>query len=214
MIHLYSGSRCTMSHRARLILNKKDMDFKVIDVTPSVHQNLLLKTSNYHSTPVLIDDIDKNLKKKDLILTEIDIICEYIDERFPHPQFMPIEPTEKARLRMYNRQFEHELFVHVRVLENSNGKDSKKNVADAKKKIISSLDILAKEFIASKRIEYIFSNNFSLLDAAILPLLWRLEAFNITIKPTWANMMKYANKHFESTDFLASLTPAERGMRK
>ena len=215
MIHLYSDSRCPFSHRARIVLHKKDMDFKIIDVNINLRQDLMV-LNPYNETPVLVDDIDKNNKKKDLILLDPNIICEYIDERFPHPQLMPIEPAEKARLRMLMHHFDRELFLHLRTLDSINLKDAKmkKELEKAKKNIISSLDEIAEVFVVNKKAEYLFGNTFSLLDAAILPLLWRLEYYEIEVKPTWSSMMKYADKFFITTEFIASLTPAERGMRK
>ena len=116
MIHLYSDSRCPFSHCARIVLCMKDMDFKINDVHIGTRQDLML-LNPYNETPVLVDDIDKN--KKDLVLIDTSIICEYIDERFPHPQLMPIEPAEKARLRMLIFNFDRELFAHLRTLDNN-----------------------------------------------------------------------------------------------
>ena len=65
MIHLYSDSRCPFSHRARIVLNYKDMDFKIIDVNINYRQDLML-LNPYNETPVLVDDIDKNNKRNDL----------------------------------------------------------------------------------------------------------------------------------------------------
>lgn len=215
MIHLYSDSRCPFSHRARIVLNKKDMDFKVIDVNINMRQDLMT-LNPYNETPVLVDDIDKNNKKKDLVLLDTNIICEYIDDRFPHPQLMPIEPAEKARLRMLMHRFDRELFAHVRKLDTMNLKDSKvkKEAEKIKKPIIAGLDSIAQVFIANKKSEYIFGNTFSLLDAAILPLLWRLPYYDIEIKLSWAGMMRYAQQFFDTPEFISSLTPAERVMRQ
>jgi stringent starvation protein A len=213
MIHLYSDS-CPFSHRARIVLNFKGMEFVIIDVN-IVRQDLML-LSPYNETPVLVDDIDKNNKKKDLVLVSPSIICEYIDERFPHPQLMPIEPSEKARLRMLMNHFDREIFSHVKEIDvgikNRDAK-AKKEVEKSRKKIISGLDSIANAFVVNKKAQYIFGNNFTLLDAAILPLLWRLEYYNIELKSEWAGMMKYANSLFNTPEFSASLTPAERGMR-
>ncbi len=215
MIHLYSDSRCPFSHRARIVLNYKDMDFKIIDVAIDLRQDLML-LSPYNETPVLVDDIDKNNKKKDLVLLTPDIICEYIDERFPHPQLMPIEPAEKARLRMMMSHMDRELFDHVRFLDsNLNIKDTKtkKEVDKARKKICESLDSIANVFSVNKKAEFLFGHSFSLLDAAVLPLIWRLEYYNIVIKQSWNGLIKYAERLFNTQEFLNSLTPAERGMK-
>ncbi|MFN8771247.1 MAG: glutathione S-transferase N-terminal domain-containing protein [Neisseriaceae bacterium] len=215
MIHLYSDSRCPFSHWARIVLNYKDMEFKVIDVNIGLRQDLML-VNPYNETPVLIDDIDKNNKKKDLVLLAPDIICEYIDERFPHPQLMPIEPAEKARLRMMMTHMDRELFSHVRFLDsNLSSKEAKikKELEKSRKKISDGLESIANVFVVNKKAEYLFGNTFTLLDAAILPLLWRLEYYSIPMKSSWAGMLKYAERLFNTDAFLNSLTPAERGMK-
>jgi RNA polymerase-associated protein len=214
MIHLYSDSRCAFSHRARVVLNKKEMDFKIIDVNINMRQDLMM-LNPYNETPVLVDDIDRNNKKKDVILTDPNIICEYIDERFPHPQLMPIEPAEKARLRMLMHNFDRELFIHLRTLDLINFKDKKmkKDLERVKKYIISGIDRIAQLFNQNKKVDFMFGNNFTLLDASVLPLLWRLDHYEIVTKPSWNAMLKYANKHFATEEFTASLTPSERGMR-
>ena len=215
MIHLYSDSRCPFSHRARIVLNLKDMDFKIIDVNINLRQDLML-VNPYNETPVLVDDIDKNNKKKDLVLLAPDIICEYIDERFPHPQLMPIEPAEKARLRMMMTHMDRELFAHVRYLDNNlNNKEPKvkKEIERVRKKISDGLDSIANVFIVNKKAEFLFGITFTLLDAAILPLIWRLEYYDIPTKGSWSGMFKYAERLFSTDAFLNSLTPAERGMK-
>jgi len=216
MINLYSDSRCPFSHRARIILNLKDMDFKIVDVNIDQRQDLMT-LNPYNQTPVLVDDIDKNNKKKDLVLIEPNIICEYIDERFPHPQLMPIEPAEKARLRMIIHHFDKDIFQHLRFLdENVKNKDVKlkKDIDRAKQYVTSGLDSIANLFVVNKKTEFLFGNSFSLLDAAVLPLLWRLEYYEITPKMSWSGMMKYADNFFETPEFVASLTPVEKSMRK
>lgn len=216
MINLYSDSRCPFSHRARIILNRKDMDFKIIDVNIGQRQDLM-SLNPYNETPVLVDDIDKNNKKKDLILIDPNIICEYIDERFPHPQLMPIEPSEKARLRMLIFHFDKDIFQHLRFVEaNFKTRDAKlkKEVEKSKQQLIAGLDSIANVFIINKKSEFLFGNSFTLLDAAVLPLLWRLDFYEITVKSSWGGMMKYADNFFNTAEFMASLTPAERGMRK
>lgn len=216
MINLYSDSRCPFSHRARIILNRKDMDFKIIDVNIGQRQDLMT-LNPYNETPVLVDDIDKNNKKKDLILIDPNIICEYIDERFPHPQLMPIEPSEKARLRMLIFHFDRDIFQHLRFLEaNFKTRDAKlkKDVEKSKQYLIAGLDSIANVFIINKKSAFLFGNSFTLLDAAVLPLLWRLDFYEIPVKNDWSGMMKYAENFFNTPEFTASLTPAERGMRK
>ena len=216
MIQLYSDSRCPFSHRVRIILNEKDMDFKIIDVNVNSRQDLM-QLNPYNETPVLVDDIDKNNKKRDLILIDTNIASEYIDERFPHPQMMPIEPAEKARMRMTIHKLEKELFQPVRFLDtNLQTKDAKiKKELDRLRKVISTaLDEIAALFANNKKMDYVASTTFTLLDASLLPVLWRLGFYEIEVKKTWAALMKYAETQFNRPSFLASLTAAERSMKQ
>jgi RNA polymerase-associated protein len=192
------------------------MDFKIIDVNINSRQDLIL-LNPYNETPVLVDDIDKNNKKRDLVLTDTNIIAEYIDERFPHPQLMPIEPAEKARMRMAIHKLDLELFQHVRFLDaNLNSKDPKvkKDLDRARKLISTCLDEIANVFTVNKKMEFFASGTFTLLDASLLPILWRLNYYEIEVKKTWVNLMKYAEIQFNRPSFLASLTAAERSMKQ
>ncbi|MEN9945940.1 MAG: hypothetical protein RLZZ293_326 [Pseudomonadota bacterium] len=215
MIQLYSESRCPFSHRIRIILNEKEMDFKIIDANNNRQDLMLLNP--YNETPILVDDIDKNDKKRDLKLTETNIIAEYIDERFPHPQLMPIEPAEKARMRMAMYNLERELFIPLRYLDtNLTVKDSKvkKEVDKRRKEISNYLDTKIAPIFNNKKMVYFASETFTLLDASLLPLLWRLAYYEIEVKKTWSEMMRYAEKQFERKSFKESLTAAERSMKQ
>ncbi len=216
MIQLYSDSRCPFSHRVRIVLHEKDMDFKIIDVNINSRQDLM-QLSPYNETPVLVDDIDKNNKKRDLILLDTNIICEYIDERFPHPQLMPIEPAEKARMRMAIHKLERELFQNIRFLDlNLSSKELKlkKDLERTRKLISVCLEEISNIFAQNKKMEYFASSTFTLLDAALLPVLWRLSYYEVEVKKNWGNLMKYAETQFNRPSFLASLTATERSMKQ
>lgn len=216
MINLYSDS-CPFSHRVRIVLHFKDMEFKIIDVNINLSRQDLMLLNPYNETPVLVDDIDKNNKKKDLVLVSPDIMCEYIDDRFPHPVMSPYEPAEKARLRMMINHCDREIFSAVKVIDkNIKSKETrtKKDIEKAKKKVIAGLDDLSGAFMANKKVQYIFGNSFTLLDATVLPLLWRLNHYEIDIKSSWSGMLRYAETLFDTAEFKASLTATERGMRK
>src|SRR5512139_1619873 len=118
MMTLYSGSTDPYSHRCRIVLFEKDMDFEVIDVDMHNKPEEIASISPSGKMPVLVE--------RDLILTESNIINEYIDERFPHPQLMPPDPVMRARARLVLFNFEHDLFTHVNTLEHSLGKGSDK----------------------------------------------------------------------------------------
>ena len=213
MIQLYSDAKCPFSHRIRIVLNEKEMDFKINDVNVNTRQDLV-HLNPYNETPVLVDDIDKNNKKRDLILIDTNIIAEYVDERFPHPQMMPIEPAEKARMRMAMHKLDRELFIHVKFIEENREGKLKKDIDKAKKMIASILDEISNMFTANKKMEYFASVSFSLLDACLLPILWRLSYYEVEVKKTWGPMMKYAEMQFNRKSFLDSLTATERSMKQ
>ena len=103
----------------------------------------------------------------------------------------------------------------MRIIESKNNKEPKikKELDTTRKKIINSLDSLANIFIVNKKAEFLFGSSFSLLDAAILPLLWRLEYYQITKKSNWTGLIKYSERLFATQEFTNSLTPAERNMK-
>jgi len=86
------------------------MDFEVIDVDLANKPEDLSILSPYSDAPVLVE--------RDLVLTDANIINEYIDERFPHPQLMPPDPVMRARARLFLKDFENQLFIHMKDLEN------------------------------------------------------------------------------------------------
>ena len=105
MMKLYSTTTCPFSHRCRIVLHEKGMDFQIIDVEPSSNSVDQGNISPYNHVPALVD--------RDLILYESNIINEYIDDRFPHPQLMPTDPVIRARTRLFLYGFEQELFFHT-----------------------------------------------------------------------------------------------------
>ncbi len=112
MMVLYSGTTCPFSQRCRFVLFEKGMDFEIRDVDLFNKPEDINVMNPYGQVPILVE--------RDLVLYESNIINEYIDERFPHPQLMPADPVMRARTRLFLFNFERELFVHVQALENSN----------------------------------------------------------------------------------------------
>src|SRR6202140_2147360 len=139
MMTLYSGIPDPFSPRCRIVLYEKGMDFEIIDVDLMNKPEDLAVMNPYNRTPVLVE--------RDLILYESNIINEYIDERFPHPQLMPADPVQRARARLFLLNFEKELFVHVGTLENEKGKAAEKGHEKARNAIRDRLTQLAPIFL-------------------------------------------------------------------
>ncbi|MFO1379428.1 MAG: glutathione S-transferase N-terminal domain-containing protein [Chitinivorax sp.] len=201
MMTLYSGTTCPFSHRCRIVLFEKGMDFQINDVDIHDKPEDLAVMNPYNEVPVLVE--------RDLILHEANIINEYIDERFPHPQLMPADPIMRARARLFLFRFEQELFVHVRALENAG--TTKKDQEKARAAIRDNLTQIAPVFTKQK---FMLGDEFSMLDVAVAPLLWRLEHYGIEFPKPNPNLMKYAERLFSRQAFIDSLTPAEKAMRK
>ncbi len=199
MMTLYSGSTCPYSHRCRIVLFEKDMDFEIIDVDMHNKPEEVASISPSGKMPVLIE--------RDLILTESNIINEYIDERFPHPQLMPPDPVMRARARLVLFNFEQDLFTHVNTLEHSLGKGSDKARQEIRDSLSQLTPILTKQ-------KYLMNDEFSMLDVAIAPLLWRLEHYGIELPKVAAPVLKYRERLFSRPAFINALTPTEKALRK
>ena len=198
MMTLYSGTTCPFSHRCRIVLYEKQMDFQVIDVDLLSKPEDIARINPYGRVPVLVD--------RDLILIESNIINEYLDERFPHPQLMPPDPAMRARARQLLFTMEHELFSHIEVLD--------KNLRTADKARIQVRDRLTELAPIFTKQTHILGDEFSLLDVAIAPLLWRLEHYGIELGKPAAPLLKYAERIFSRPGFIDALTPTEKVMRR
>jgi len=198
MMKLYSNSVDPFSHRCRIVLFEKGMDFEVIDVDFNNKSEDLNVLSPYADAPVLVE--------RDLVLTDANIINEYIDERFPHPQLMPPDPVMRARARLFLRDFENQLFVHMKDLES--GDKSKKD--QARKTITETL--IQVNPILNKQ-PYLLYEEYSMLDVAMAPLLWRLDHYEIKLPRSCAPLLKYADKIFKRPLFDEAMSPAEKAMR-
>ena len=197
-MRLYSGTTCPYSHRCRIVLFEKGMDFEVIDVDLMNKSEDVAAINPYGKVPVLVE--------RDLVLYEANIINEYIDERFPHPQLMPPDPVMRGRARLFLHRFEQELYSQVDVIE-QNGKNADKARAVIRDNLTQLAQILTKQ-------KFLLINEFSMLDVAIAPLLWRLEHYGIQMGKEAAPLMKYAERLFSRQGFIDALTPSERAMRK
>lgn len=202
MMVLYSGTTCPYSQRCRFVLFEKGMDFEIRDIDLFNKPEDISTMNPYGQVPILVE--------RDLILYESNIINEYIDERFPHPQLMPADPLMRSRARLMLFNFEAELFIHVHALENE-AKTTEKSHQNARNEIRDRLTTLAPLFLKNK---YMLGDEFSMLDVAIAPLLWRLDQYGIELSKTAAPLMKYAERIFSRPAYIEALTPSEKVMRR
>ncbi len=198
MMNLYSGTTCPFSHRCRIVLYEKGMDFQVIDVDLFNKPEDIAVINPYNRVPVLVE--------RDLILYEPNIINEYIDERFPHPQLMPGDPVMRAKARQLLSGMEREIFVHIEAIE-KNSKTADKARQTIRERLIELAPIFTKQ-------KHMLGDEFSMLDVAIAPLLWRLDHYEIDLGKQAAPLMKYAERIFSRQGFIDALTPPEKVMRR
>jgi RNA polymerase-associated protein len=159
----------------------------------------IVENNPFSIVPVLVE--------RDLVLYESNIINEYIDERFPYPQLMPSDPAERARARLFLYRFEKELFSQIDAIEHSEQKVANKARQSVRDYLNQISSILSKQ-------KYILGDEFSMLDVAIAPLLWRLNHYGIQLGKEAAPLMEYAERIFSRPAYLNSMTPTERAMRK
>lgn len=196
-VTLYSGTTCPFSHRCRIVLFEKQMDFQLVDVDLLTKSENIAVINPYITVPVLV--------YSDLVLYEPNVISEYLDERFPHPQLMPPDIPSRARARQMLLTMDQEFVGHIDALE--------RNLKSAEKSRATIRDRLIQLSVFFSKQKYMLGEEFSLLDVAIAPLLWRLDHYGIDLPKSAAPLMKYAHRLFFHQGFINALTPAEKLMR-
>ncbi|MCP4473784.1 MAG: stringent starvation protein A [Gammaproteobacteria bacterium] len=198
IVLLYSGSDDLYSHRTRIVLAEKDITFNVIEVDLQEYSQEVADLNPYGSVPILVD--------RDLVLYESRIIMEYLDERFPFPPLLPVYPVKRSKCRLMIFRVERDWYSLVNVIENG----SKEQRAAARKELTENLIGIAPIFAD---MPYFLSNEFTLVDCSIAPILWRLPQLGIELPKSAAAVEDYAKRLFERPTFESSLTETEHEIR-
>jgi RNA polymerase-associated protein len=199
VMSLFSTAGCPQSHRVRMVLAEKGITVEILDVDPANKPEDLIDLNPYNSVPTLVD--------RELVLYDPRAIMEYLDERFPHPPLMPVDPVSRARTRLALFRIEHDWYELIPDLESK----TDKTVNKARKVLRDSLTASAEVFAAKP---FFLSDEFSLVDATIAPILWRLERYRIDLPAQAKPVLKYAERIFARESFQASLSEAEKEMRE
>ena len=194
---LFSDASCPQSHRVRVVLAEKGITVEIVNIDPDNPPEDLIDLNPYQSVPTLID--------RELVLYDPQVITEYLDERFPHPPLMPVDPVSRARSRLALYRIQKDWYSLLADLESG----TEKNAAKARKTLRDSLSASAEVFGAKP---FFLSDEFSLVDATIAPILWRLKHYKIDLPAQAKPVLDYAERMFERESFQASLTEAEREM--
>ncbi len=196
---LYSSPTSLQSHRVRFVLAEKGINVEVVDVDPADPPEDLIDLNPDQTTPTLLD--------RELYLYDGGVITEYLDERYPHPPLMPVDPVSRARLRLAMFRLMKDWYPLAEILE---GKD-KRAIERARKRLAEDLVASNDVFAAAK---FFLSDELTLVDCAIAPLLWRLGHYGVKLPTEGAAVRRYTERIFERPSFQASLSEEELQMRE
>ncbi|OOZ37426.1 glutathione S-transferase N-terminal domain-containing protein [Solemya velesiana gill symbiont] len=195
---LYSDGKSPYSHRVRLVLAEKSITVEIIDTDPVNLSEDIMDLNPYGTLPTLVD--------RDLTLFESRIIMEYLDERFPHPPLLPVDPVARASSRLFMHRVDRDWYTLMdEVLAGGKG------AAKARKELRESLIVSASIFAAKP---FFMSGDFTLVDCSIAPMLWRLPMMGIELPASAKAVNEYAERMFERDSFKECLTESEREMRE
>lgn len=196
---LFSGTTDIFSHQVRIVLAEKGVSVEIEQVEMDNLPQDLIDLNPYRTVPTLVD--------RELTLYESCIIMEYLDERFPHPPLMPVYPVARGTSRLMMHRIENDWYTLMRKIEQSSGSEAD----NARRQLREELLAVAPVF---NEAPFFMSEEFSLVDCYLAPLLWRLPQLGIELAGAGAKELKgYMTRVFERDAFLASLTEAEREMR-
>lgn len=185
-------------HQVRIVLAEKGVNVEVVDVDPKDPPEELLMLNPYQSLPTLVD--------RDLVIYSSNIIMEYLDERFPHPPLLPVYPVARAKTRLMMSRIAEDWYSLFHKIENKTS-----DAEQAKKELLESLMSINAVFGEQ---EFFLSEDFSLVDCCIAPLLWRLPKYGIELPKQAAEIKAYQKRIFARNSFQVSLTKLERSFRE
>ncbi len=192
---LYSSDTDPYCHMVRIVLAEKGINFEFVNVDMEDTPEDLKDLNPYNEVPTLVD--------RDLVLYGHQVIMEYLDERFPHPPLMPVDPVSRARNRLMLKRIERDWYSLAEKIA------SEEDVETARKELRDSLMTVAPVFEQKK---FFMSDEFTVMDCAIAPLLWRLQHYGVELPASASALITYAATVFDREAFKESLTEAEKEM--
>ncbi|WP_299200271.1 stringent starvation protein SspA [uncultured Amphritea sp.] len=196
----YSDGNDHYSHRVRIVLAEKGVAVEINDCDPNNLPEDLASLNPYNSLPTLLD--------RELVLYEPNVMMEYLDERFPHPPLLPVYPVARAESRLFMYRIQRDWCALADVILTA---ESAGEVDEARKALRDSL-VAVSPIFGEK--DYFMSEEFTLVDCCIAPLLWRLEILGVELPEAQCkDLIKYMTRLFEREAFQISLSEEEREMR-
>jgi RNA polymerase-associated protein len=197
---LFSAPDELQSHRVRVVLAEKASEIEVINVVPGRYPEDLLDLNPYRSLPTLVD--------RDLVLYDARVIIDYLDERFPHPPLMPVDPVLRAQFRLAMYRVERDWYALADQLEHA---EDKKDQARLRKELREAILATSDVF---KIKPWFLNDEFSVVDATLAPILWRLKHYEIDIPPQAQPLARYAAALLARPSVRASLSEVELDMAR
>ena len=197
----YSDGASHYSHRVRIVLAEKGVAVETIDVDLDNKPEDLAALNPYNTLPTLVD--------RDLILYEADIMMEYLDERFPHPPLFPVYPVARAQSRLWIFRIQKDWCSLVDSIMAGSGTSSQ--VEKTRKNLRESLISIAPIFGEKP---FFMSDEFTIVDCCVTPILWRLPVMGIELPKTKTTkpLLDYRDRLFERESVMASLSEQEKEM--
>ena len=195
---LFSRPTDIHSHRTRLVLAEKNINIEISSVLGDDLPEDLMDLNPYHTVPTLVD--------RDLTLYDSRVIIEYLDERFPHPPLMPVDPVTRAQFRLALFRIETDWYSLAEEADPNDGRLSAKS-----KKLLRESILQSAELFSAK--PFFLSDEFSLVDCSIAPILWRLPLYGIELGKEAEAIEAYMQRVFARRSFQQSLTELEQEMR-
>ena len=198
---LFSDNTCHYSHRVRLVLAEKGVTVELVESENGAVSPELSELNPYSSMPTLVD--------RELVLYESKVMMEYLDERFPHPPLLPVYPVARAESRSFVYRIERDWATLVDAIQSSRSDNA---VTKSSKELKESLMAVAPIFAEKP---FFMSEEFSLVDCCVAPILWRLPALGVDIRVSKQSkpLFDYMERLFQREAFQESLTIQEREMR-
>lgn len=196
---LYSSDASLDCHRVRFVLAEKGINVDIVNVNEDESAAADLAELNpYNEAPTLVD--------RDLVLYDAGVINDYLDERYPHPPLMPVDPVSRAQLRLVHFRVIKDWYALAREIEStSSAKAAERAAKQLKEGIIAANELFQMS-------DYVLSDELSLVDCTLGPLLWRLAHFGIKLGKPGASVEAYAHRLFSRPSFKTSLTQAEKDL--
>lgn len=187
-------------HRVRIVLAEKGVAVDIQDVDPDALPQELADINPYNTVPTLVD--------RDLVLYESNVMMEYLDERFPHPPLLPVYPVTRAQSRLMMHRIQKDWCNLADIILNPASKDAA--VTKARKELREGLVGISPIFAEKP---FFLSDEFTLVDCCVAPVLWRLPILGIELPKQAKDLQAYMDRLFERESFLESLSEVEKEMR-